>query len=140
MNVLIYVDWLLCIHMNRLADRSVQRLIDLGVCQSADILKAREEAARFSTPHFAAKIRDAERLLGVLGDANRIKILLLLSEREMCVCEIESALNLTQPTASHHLNVLEQAGMVERRKKERWAFYSVRPTSTMRLLESLVHK
>ena len=119
--------------------RSVQRLIDLGMCQPSDVERAKEEARKFSTPDFAMRIRKAEKLLGAAGDSTRIKILLLLSEREMCVCELESALGLTQPTASHHLGILEQAALVERSKKERWAFYRVRDSPTLGLLKDLTN-
>ena len=119
------------------ATRSVQRLIELGMCQPSDVERAKKEARKFSTPDSAARIRKAEKLLGAAGDSTRIKILLLLSEREMCVCELESALGLTQPTASHHLGILEQADLVERSKKERWAYYRVRDSSILSLLKDL---
>jgi len=125
------------IPMEGRASKSVQRLIELGMCQPSDVVKARDEAKKFSTPDFALKIRRAEKLLGAAGDSTRIKILLLLSEREMCVCELESALGLTQPTASHHLGILEQAELVERSKKERWAFYRIRDSPTLSLLKDL---
>jgi DNA-binding transcriptional ArsR family regulator len=124
--------------MKEQATKSVQRLIELGICQPADIKKAMVEAEKFSSQEYSARIRKAERLLGALGDPNRIKILLLLSEREMCVCELESALGLAQPTASHHLGILEQAELVERNKKERWVFYKARETPAMRLLREMV--
>ena len=118
--------------------KPIQRLIELGVCQPSDIKKAEDEAARLSSPEYTAKIRRAERLLGAAGDSNRIRILLLLSKREMCVCELESALGLPQPTASHHLGILEQADLVERNKRERWVFYKVRDSPTLDLLKNLV--
>jgi DNA-binding transcriptional ArsR family regulator len=124
--------------MKEPASRSVQHLIELGICQSSDIERAKEEAEKFSHPDYATRIRKAEKLLGAAGDSTRIKILLLLAEREMCVCELESALGLAQPTASHHLGVLEQVGLVERSKKERWVFYRVRPSPTLSLLKDLV--
>jgi len=120
--------------------RSVQRLIELGICQPSDVERARDEAKRFSTPEFAMRIRRAEKLLGAAGDPTRIKMLLLLSEREMCVCELESALGLTQPTASHHLSMLEQAELVERSKKERWAFYRVRDSPVLVLIKELTSR
>ena len=119
------------------ATKSVQRLIELGVCQPSDVERAKNEAKKFSSPDFAMRIRKAEKLLEAAGDSTRIKLLLLLSEREMCVCELESALGLTQPTASHHLGILEQADLVERSKKERWAFYRVRDSPTLSLLKDL---
>jgi ArsR family transcriptional regulator len=60
-----------------------------------------------------------------LADENRLRILCLLAAREMCVCEVMVALNLTQPTASHHLRILENVGLVKDRKKGKWVFYSV---------------
>lgn len=101
----------------------VKRLVELGVCSPSDIASAIDEAKRLSTPESRRKIREAERLFDMLGDSNRIRILLLLSQREMCVCEIESALGLSQPTVSHHLSLLEQAELVTRSKRGRWAFY-----------------
>lgn len=59
------------------------------------------------------------------GDEIRLRILSLLQTREMCVCEILVALELTQPTASHHLAILEQAGLVKKRKEGKWVFYRV---------------
>jgi len=123
--------------MNDQASKSVQRLIELGMCQPSDVERARVEAKKFSTPDFAMRIRRAEKLLGAAGDSTRIKILLMLSEREMCVCELESALGLTQPTASHHLGILEQTDLVKRSKKERWVFYRVCDTPTLSLLKGL---
>jgi DNA-binding transcriptional ArsR family regulator len=123
--------------MKNQAERSVQHLVELGICQPSDVERARIEAKKLSTPDFAARIRRAERMLGAAGDSTRIKILLLLSRREMCVCELESALGLTQPTASHHLGILEQTGLVERSKKERWVFYRVCDSPTIGLLKDL---
>ena len=126
--------------MQEKADRSVLRLVELGMCQPSDIEKARNDAKRFSSPDYSAKIRRAERLLGAAGDPTRIKMLLLLASREMCVCELESALGLPQPTASHHLGILEQADLVERSRKERWVFYRARETTTLNLLLDLITK
>jgi DNA-binding transcriptional ArsR family regulator len=118
--------------------RSVQRLIELGICQPSDIRRAKIDAEKLSSPEYAGKIRRAERILGAIGDPNRIKILLLLSKREMCVCELESALNLPQPTVSHHLGMLEQADLLERSKKARFVFYRVRESSALDLVKGLV--
>ena len=43
----------------------------------------------------------------------------------MCVCEVMVALDLTQPTASHHLRILENVGLVKDRKEGKWVFYSI---------------
>lgn len=60
-----------------------------------------------------------------LADATRLRILGLLAVREMCVCEVMVALDLTQPTASHHLRILENVGLVRDRKEGKWVFYSL---------------
>jgi len=52
----------------------------------------------------------------------------------MCVCEIMVALNLTQPTASHHLGILEKEGIIKRRKEGRWVFYAI---SDLEIIEGL---
>ncbi len=116
---------------------SVQRLIELRICQPSDIKQARLDAERLATPEFAAKLRRAERLLGAVGDSTRMKILLLLSRREMCVCELESAFGLPQPTISHHLGVLEQADLLRRSKRGKFVFYQVLDSPVLDVLKSL---
>ncbi len=118
--------------------KPVQRLVQLGVCTPSDIKSAMVEAEKLSTPETLQRIRGAERLLGMLGDSNRIKMLLLLSEREMCVCEIESALKLPQPTVSHHLALLEQAGLLQRSKRARWVFYKVNESHILDVVRRMV--
>ena len=124
--------------MKQTPSRPVQRLIELNICQPSDLAAAQDEARKLASPESLSKIRDAERLLGAAGEQNRIKIMLLLSKHEMCVCELEYALGLPQPTVSHHLGLLEQAGLLERSKKARWVFYRVRPSPTLNLLKELV--
>lgn len=60
-----------------------------------------------------------------LGEETRTKIILMLSRREMCVCEMMAQLNLSQPAVSHHIKILKQAGLVNRRRKGKWIFYSL---------------
>ena len=112
--------------------------MQLGICQPSDIRQAKVEAERLASPENAVKIRRAEKLLGAIGESNRIKILLLLSKREMCVCELESALGLPQPTVSHHLGLLEQAGLLLRSKRERWVFYKSSDSPALDLLVGLM--
>ncbi len=93
----------------------------------------------YPTPEYTARIRQLERQLKMLGESNRIKILLLLSKREMCVCELESALKLPQPTISHHVGLLEHAGLLERIKKGKFVFYKLNVSSPVsKLLEEMI--
>jgi len=60
-----------------------------------------------------------------LGDEIRLKILNMLSEQEMCVCEIFDKLDISQPAVSHHLKILRQAGLVKDSKEGKWIYYSL---------------
>ncbi len=68
------------------------------------------------------------RLLKALADPTRLRILSLLSrhEGEVCVFEIVESFTLEQPTISHHLRILRDAGLVDCRKRGLWAYYYVR--------------
>ncbi len=63
------------------------------------------------------------KVMKALSDANRVKMLKLLQRRVLCVCEIQSALGLAQSTASKHLRILEEAGLIEYRKEGLWVNY-----------------
>lgn len=60
-----------------------------------------------------------------LSDPNRVKILKLLQQRSLCVCELQALLGIAQPTVSNHLKVLEEAGFVSSRKSGLWVEYSL---------------
>lgn len=60
-----------------------------------------------------------------LSEESRLRILILLMEREMCVCEIEVCLNMTQSNVSRHLNVLKNCGILQYYKKAQWAYYGI---------------
>jgi ArsR family transcriptional regulator, arsenate/arsenite/antimonite-responsive transcriptional repressor len=66
-------------------------------------------------------------LFRALADPARVKILNLLatSEAPVCACEFEPALGLAQPTVSHHLKKLTEAGLLEREERGRWAYFSL---------------
>jgi ArsR family transcriptional regulator, arsenate/arsenite/antimonite-responsive transcriptional repressor len=63
----------------------------------------------------------------LLADPIRLQILDLLAERggEVCVCDLEAALPVKQPTVSHHLRLLRQAGLVTATRRGLWAFYTL---------------
>ena len=60
-----------------------------------------------------------------LGDENRIQILKLLRNGEKCACKLLDALNISQPTLSHHMKILCDAGIVSGRKEGKWMHYSI---------------
>jgi ArsR family transcriptional regulator len=63
------------------------------------------------------------KVMKALSDPNRVKIIKLLQQRSMCVCELTAALRVAQPTASKHLKILEEAGLVGFHKEGLWAIY-----------------
>lgn len=63
------------------------------------------------------------KVMKALSDPNRVKLLKILQSRQMCVCEIRAALGIAQPTVSKHLKILENAGLVGRKKDGLWVNY-----------------
>jgi ArsR family transcriptional regulator len=95
-------------------------------------------------PLGAPALADAEAeatasLFRTLGDPARVKIVNLLatSDGPVCACEFEPALRLSQPTVSHHLKKLTEAGLLDREQRGKWAYFSLKPEASSRL-ESLV--
>ena len=91
-------------------------------------------------PLGAASLSDAEaaataRLFKALADPHRVKILNLLatSPEPVCVCEFTGPLGLSQPTVSHHLKKLVDAGLLEREQRGTWAYYGLRRDALGRL-------
>lgn len=73
-----------------------------------------------------------------LADPSRVAILSMLSaEEECCVCVFTDALDLSQPTVSHHLRILREAGLVEARRRGTWAFYRLVPDALEALRSAL---
>ena len=67
-------------------------------------------------------------LFKALGEPNRLKIVKLLSLQELCVCELEAILDISQPRVSQHLKVLRKAGIVRERKERQKSFYRLDDT------------
>jgi ArsR family transcriptional regulator len=69
-------------------------------------------------------------LLKALADPVRLRLLSLVASHEggeACICDLNAAFDLTQPTISHHMRVLHEAGLVDRDKRGVWVYYRVRP-------------
>lgn len=80
--------------------------------------------------------RDLLVALKALADETRLRIFVLLTRQELCVCEIEDILNLSQSLVSNHLAVLRQAGLVKARRDAedaRWIFYRADPEAAAAL-------
>lgn len=76
-----------------------------------------------------------------LADPNRLKILSIVAAaqgQEACVCDIQEPLDLGQPTVSHHLKILVDAGFLRRDKRGVWAYYSLLPGALESLAGTLI--
>ncbi|MCK5509134.1 MAG: winged helix-turn-helix transcriptional regulator [Desulfobacterales bacterium] len=68
-------------------------------------------------------MKEFVKVMKALSDINRVKIIKMLQQKMMCVCEIKAALNIAQPTVSKHLKILEDAGLVNSKKDGLWVNY-----------------
>ena len=75
--------------------------------------------------------------LKALSDETRLRIINLLYERELCVCDIMEVLQINQTKASRHLSYLKNAGLVSDRKQAQWVHYSLVPEK-LKVIDSLV--
>jgi ArsR family transcriptional regulator, arsenate/arsenite/antimonite-responsive transcriptional repressor len=76
------------------------------------------------------------RLFKALGDPTRVRLLSLIAASESgeaCICNLTAPVGLSQPTVSHHMKLLVDAGLVRREQRGKWAYYAVLPEA----LESL---
>jgi ArsR family transcriptional regulator, arsenate/arsenite/antimonite-responsive transcriptional repressor len=81
-------------------------------------------------PLTAAQAADLARLLKALADPVRLRLVSMVAAHdrgEACVCELTEPLGLTQPTISHHLRILVDAGILTRDKRGVWAYYALVP-------------
>lgn len=74
-----------------------------------------------------AEIKRQARIFKALANETRLKILTLLRQGRLCVCEIVEALQMPQPTISHHLYILVSAGLINNHKEGRWVYCSLEP-------------
>lgn len=79
------------------------------------------------------------KIFKALGNSSRLKIINMLSQGEMCACSILKEFNFTQPTLSHHMNVLMECKLVVCRKDGVWSYYSLNITNGNKLVLFLMN-
>ena len=101
-------------------------MAESGTCSCESASEYTDELRELADKNLSLESSEAKsKVFKALSDPIRLRILCLLSSREMCVCEVMVALDLTQPTASHHLRILENVALVKDRKEGKWVFYSI---------------
>jgi len=119
--------------------KRLERLVKSGICPSEDVSKYASDLRQLVHEITDENtVKTQSRLFKALADTTRLKIMMLLDIREMCVCEIMVALDLTQPTASHHLGILEAVDLVKDRRKGKWVFYSLKDKSVTNLIKNFI--
>jgi ArsR family transcriptional regulator len=89
------------------------------------------------------KLAEAETLaegFKALGDPSRLRLISLVAaheDAEACVCELTEPVGLSQPTVSHHLKILVEAGILTREQRGKWAYYRLVP-ETLNVLAELI--
>ncbi|MER5182613.1 metalloregulator ArsR/SmtB family transcription factor [Streptomyces sp. NPDC002896] len=116
-------------------------MTELGAAEVAD-----ETKAETCTPSLACLLIDrdeAERLalmLKAIADPTRLQIFRIIERApagEACVCDLADCLGLRQPTVSHHLKIMIEAGLLNRERRGTWAWYSVNYDGLNRVREIL---
>ena len=106
-------------------ENTLRRLSDEGICTPFELERTRRYCEKLRAGKKAEMISETARKLDVLGDPDRLLLVMLIRRRELCVCEVTHASGLTQSMASYQLGMLEKTGIVRRRKSGKWAFYSL---------------
>ncbi len=84
------------------------------------------------------ELAEGARLFKALADETRLAILRQLREREeVCACDFVACCDVAQPTLSHHLKVLREAGLIKGDKRGLWIYYRLNPEALQRLREYL---
>ncbi|HSD58717.1 MAG TPA: metalloregulator ArsR/SmtB family transcription factor [Methanotrichaceae archaeon] len=101
----------------------------------SDKAKCKVEKLRSITNKLDEREIEAEaEMFKAMADPCRIKILTLLREGELCVCEIMIAVDRPQSTTSHHLSILKDAGLIKERKDGRWSRYRLSEGAIIEML------
>lgn len=78
-------------------------------------------------------------VLKALSDETRLRVLNLLYEKELCVCDVMETLQISQAKASRHLIYMKNAGLLKDRKSAQWVYYSIVSDESMKFIDSLVY-
>lgn len=97
---------------------------DLDCCESVEVHEELLRIVNETLPE-ETELYDLAELFKVFGDSTRIRILFVLFEAEVCVCDLAAALHMTQSAISHQLKILKQNRLVKSRREGKSVFYSL---------------
>ena len=88
----------------------------------------------------SASASSTARRLAALGDPIRLQLLSIISDEptgEVCACDLPAAVARSQPTVSHHLRVLAEAGLLRRQQRGKWAWFSIDAEGLAEIIDDL---
>ena len=99
----------------------------MEVCESCEVHEVHENLLKIVNEKMPeeTELYDLAELFKVFGDSTRMRILFVLFEAEVCVCDLAEALNMTQSAISHQLRILKQNKLVKSRREGKSVFYSL---------------
>ena len=108
--------------------------IDLECCENEEL---HEDLLRIVAEKMPAEeeLYDLSELFKVFGDSTRIRILFVLFEAEVCVCDLAAALHMTQSAVSHQLRILKQNRLVKSRREGKSVFYSLADNHVRQIID-----
>lgn len=106
-------------------------------CELCDGIEVHEELLKIVKEKMPeeTELYDLAELFKVFGDSTRIRILFVLFETEVCVCDLAQALNMTQSAISHQLKILKQNKLVKSRREGKSVFYSLADDHVRTIIE-----
>jgi len=117
-------------------NQRLKRLTETDFCEADVVDKYRGELIQLADE--VADIETAKKqrkFFKALSDEKRLRIVKLLRVKEMCICELMICLDMTQPNLSHHIQILENCGIVKRTKKGKWVYCSL---ADRKLVEDMI--
>jgi ArsR family transcriptional regulator, arsenate/arsenite/antimonite-responsive transcriptional repressor len=112
------------------------RVLKLSPAAGQDAATAACSAPLVREPVAEAAAAGLARVFRALGDPARLRLVSLIGAHqggEACVCDLNAAFSLTQPTISHHLKVLREAGIIDSERRGTWVYYRLVPAALERM-------
>ena len=109
------------------AERRDLPVVTAGECSTASLVRE---------PVDAAAAAGLAQVFKALGDPVRLRLVSLIGAHqggEVCVCDLTTAFDLSQPTISHHLKVLKDAGIIDSERRGTWVYYRLVPAALERM-------
>ena len=113
-------------------ETNITKILETHFCDLSDTHEYENQLRKNAAELFKnLKLDELSDYYKALGDEKRLGIMRLLGFREMCVCELTSALGISQPNLSHHIRKLENAKLVKSERRGKWVYYGLTDESSL---------